>query len=711
MQNTEDLGNQTEMGQSGAIGLRDIWQTFLDKAWLVVCVMLAAAALGVWHGARSPVIYQSKAVLYFDSGEIQVLNIQDIERKEKAGLDLLHSIANNLKSSIILRRVVRHNELTNHVYFTQGTNRVGEDVLVRHLAGAVDVKLRRTTRLFDVTVELGDAKLTQIIGQGVLDEFLKQISEERVGAGTNAGHALLASESTIKARLLKAEHAVAEYRRTNNISLQDTSDILTVEFKALAEKLNEAKDEVRLLELEWGMSQKVGNSVEELLKLPMIARSPEVVALKEKLQAQEAKLSNLQLRYREKHPAMIQARNELSTIRAQFEEEIRRAPERLKLMREGALAKEKKLDGELKEQEKKLGNLSLLRIEYDRLQREAASERKLYDTVINRLREIDLTGGIEKKSEYKIIEPASLPTYPIRPNKRVILAYALVMGLAISVGLVWLLQQLDNSVKSVDHAERVFGLPVLGAIPKNKLVTDGKGRLFITDDPQSLCAEAFRTLRAALGLLGRDEDRKVVLFTSAVPSEGKSFTGANYAVSHAQQGKKTLIIDLDLRKPSLSETFGVSSNQIGATDVMLGREPFEKAVQTTRFENLFLMTAGKMVPNPAELLAGPWAKQLIAEASKRFDKVVLDNAPVNAVSDTLLICKEAHTICLVMHARRTPVRVVSRALEMLRRAGGKPSGVVLNFLPGSAGAGYYYYYSGNKYYGSKGVYGASSSKG
>lgn len=711
MQNTEDLGNQTELGQSGAIGLRDIWQTLLDKAWLVVCVMLAAAALGVWHGARSPVIYQSKAVLYFDSGEIQVLNIQDIERKEKAGLDLLHSIANNLKSSIILRRVVRQNELTNHVYFTEGTNRVGEDAIVRHLAGAVDAKLRRTTRLFDVTVELGDAKLTQVIGQSVLDEFLKQISEERVGAGTNAGHALLASESTIKARLLKAEHAVAEYRRTNNISLQDTSDILTVEFKALAEKLNEAKDEVRLLELEWGMSQKVGNSVEELLKLPMIARSPEVVALKEKLQAQESALSNLQLRYREKHPAMIQARNEMATVRVQFEEEIRRAPERLKLAREGALAKEKQLDGELKEQEKKLGNLSLLRIEYDRLQREAASERKLYDTVINRLREIDLTGGIEKKSEYKIIEPASLPTYPVRPNKRMILAYALVLGLAISVGLVWLIQQLDNSIKSVDHAERVFGLPVLGAIPKNKLITDGKGRLFITDDPQSLCAEAFRTLRAALGLLGRDEDRKVVLFTSAVPSEGKSFTGANYAVAQAQQGKKTLIIDLDLRKPSLSETFGVSSNQIGATDVMLGREPFEKAVQTTRFENLFLMTAGKMVPNPAELLAGPWAKQLIGEACKRYDKVVLDNAPVNAVSDTLLICKEAQTICLVMHARRTPVRVVSRALEMLRRAGGKPSGVVLNFLPGSAGAGYYYYYSGNKYYGSKGVYGASSSKG
>lgn len=711
MQSTEDVGQQSPLSGLSAVALRDFWQALLDKAWIVVCIMLAAAALGVWHGARSPVVYQSKAVLYFDSADVNVINIQEVEKREKAGIDLLNSIANNLKSSLILTRVVQANKLTNHVYFTQRTNTISEERLTRQLAGAVDARLRRFTRLIDVSVELGDPKVAQLIGQSVMVEFLKQNAEDRAGAGTNAGHALLASEAAIKQRLLKAEHAVAEYRRTNNISLQDTSDIQTADFKAAAEKLNAAKDEVRLLDLEWSMSQQVGTTVDDLLKLPMIARAPEVVALKEKLQTQQAALSNLQLRYKDKHPTMIQARNELSTLVAQFEQEIRRAPERLRLMREGAMAKEKKLEQELRDQEKKLGQLSVLKIEYDRLQREASTERKLYDTVINRLREIDLTGNIEKKSEFRIIEPASLPSIPIRPNKRMILLYALMVGLAASVGLIWLLVQVDSSIKSVDHAERAFGLPVLGAIPKNKLVTDRKGRLFITDDPQSLCAESFRTLRAALSLLGRDEDRKIVLFTSAVPSEGKSFTGANYAVAHAQQGKKTLIIDLDLRKPSLSETFGVSGNQIGATDVMLGREPFEKAVQTTRFENLFLMTVGKMVPNPAELLAGPWAKQLIEEAAKRYDKVVLDNAPVNAVSDTLLICQEAQTICLVMHARRTPVRVVSRALEMLRRAGGKPSGVVLNFLPVSAGAGYYYYYSGNKYYGSKGVYGASSSKG
>ena len=224
------------------------------------------------------------------------------------------------------------------------------------------------------------------------------------------------------------------------------------------------------------------------------------------------------------------------------------------------------------------------------------------------------------------------------------------------------------------------------------------------------CTEAFRSLRASLGLLGREEDRKVVLFTSAVPSEGKSFCCVNYAVAYAQQGKRTLVVDFDLRKPSLAETFGVKGDMPGVTDVMLGKEPLEKCVQTTRFDNLFLLTAGRMVPNPAELISGPWSKQLIHEAAAKFDHVVLDNAPINAVSDALLIVKEAQTVCLVMHARRTSARVVGRALEMLRRAGGKPSGLVLNFLPQSAGSGYYYYYSGNKYYGHKGVYGSTSSR-
>lgn len=688
---------------------RHLWQTIVEKAWLIACILVIAGAAGVWVGNRSPTVYQSRAVVFFDFGEQKVVAIEEVDKREKGGVDLLNTLANNIRSSAILKRVVATQKLNQHKYFTGGTNSLTEEQVVQAISGAVDARLRRFTRLIDVTVEIGDPVVAQLIAQTVIEEFIKQSGEDRTGVGQSAGQILMAEEGRIKERLAKAELAVQTYLRTNNISLSQEANVTSDEFKALSSQCNEAKTERLLLEVDWESAQKLGGKIEQLLTLVSVSRAPEIVGMKEKLQSQEALVSNLQLRYREKHPAMIQARNELVSLKNAFEEEVRKAPLRIQQQRDAAVEKEKRLELALKEQEKKLGLLGVQRIEYDRLQREAGTERQIYDTIIKRLREIDVTNPI-KKNDVKIIEPATLQMSPVRPNKRMILTYSLALGAIAAFGLVWLLQQLDTTIKSVDQAEQLLGLPVLGAVPRNNLVKDGKSRLFMSDDPQSLCAEAFRSLRASLGLLGREEERKIVLFTSAVPSEGKSFCCVNYSVAYAQQGKRTLVVDFDLRKPSLAETFGVKRDLPGVTDVMLGKEALDKCVQTTQFDNLFLLTAGRVVPNPAELMSGPWAKKLIHEAAEKFDHVVLDNAPINAVSDALLIVKEAQTVCLVMNAKKTSSRVVVRALEMIRRAGGRPSGVVLNFLPQSAGSGYYYYYSGNKYYGNKGVYGSGSKK-
>lgn len=689
---------------------REFWQALLEKAWLVVAIIAAAAAFGYWVGIRSPVVYQSRAVLSIEFGDVVVLEkIQDVTKQDKGGVDLLNTIANNVRSSGILRRVVIGHNLAQHPFLTKGTNILTEQQVVGILSGAVDARLRRFTRLIDVTVEFGDPSLAQLVAQSVVEEYIKQSGDDRAGAGQNAGAFLMGEEVRIKDRLIKAEQAVQKYLATNNISLLQGQDILSEEFKTLSDRCTEAKTERLILQADNELAQRAGGKINELMTLSSVARVVEIQSLKDKMLAQEANLAALQLRYKEKHPAMIQARSDLASLKQQFEEEVLRIPTRLNQQLKAVMEREKGLETALKEQEKKLTQLGAQRYEYDRLQGDVTSQKELYNTVIKRLREIDLTSGV-KKNDVRIIEPANLPGAPIRPNKRMILIYALALGTVLSLALVWLLQQMDSTIKSVDHAERLLGLPVLGAVPKNKLIKDGKSRLFMSDDPQSLCAEAFRSLRASLGLLGREEDRKVVLFTSAVPSEGKSFCCVNYAVAHAQQGKRTLVVDFDLRKPTLAESFGVQGDLPGVSDVLLGKETLDKCVQKTRFENLFLLTAGRMVPNPAELLAGPWSKQLIHEAVSKFDQVVLDNAPVNAVSDTLLIVKEAQTVCLVTRAGKTPSRAVLRALEMLRRAGAKPSGVVLNFLPQSAGSGYYYYYSGNKYYGTKGVYGSTSSR-
>lgn len=710
-QTSQVSGGESSLDQGLPLN-RELWQAFLEKAWLIACIMAAALTAGIWIGMRSPVVYQSRAVIELDFGEKKILAIDDVDKRDfRGGVDQLNTIANNVRSSVIIKRVVGANNLTNHHYFSEGTNALKEKDIVSKVSGAVDARLRRMTRLIDVTVELGDAALAQTLAQSVVEEYIKQSFEDRAGFGTNTSQFLMGEEKRIKAQLILAENAVTQYLQTNSSSLGKGQDIVTEEYKALNEKRALATDERRDFEREFEMARRAGNRVSDLLTLASVSRIPEVVSVKEAFIKQEANVVELLLRYKEKHPAMIKARVELEAARQQFEGEVLKVPIRLSQQLQGAIEKEKGLELALKEQEKKLSLLNSQRSGFEHLQNDVNQQRNFHEVVIKRLRELDIVSGNKNKSEVRIIEPASFPSSPIRPNKKMLVVYALCVGLALSVGIIWLLVQLDTTIKSVDHAERMLGIPVLGAVPKNKLIKDGKGRLFISDDPQSLCAEAFRSMRASLGLLGREEDRKVVFFTSAVPSEGKSFCCVNYAVAYAQQGKRTLIIDFDLRKPALAESFGVEGEHMGVSDVLLGRTQIEQCVQKTRFDNLFLLTAGTTVPNPAEILSGQWTAKLIQEAAVKFDHVVLDNAPINAVSDALLIVKEAHTVCLVANARKTSHRVVLRALEMLRRAGVKPSGIVLNFLPQTAGSGYYYYYSGNKYYGQKGVYGAASSRG
>ena len=289
---------------------RELWQTLIEKSWLIACIMAAAIAVGVWMCAHSPVVYQSKAVIELDFGEKKVLQIEDVERREKGGVDILNTIANNVRSSGILKRVVVAQKLTTHPYFSGGSNAPTEEQVVSALSGAVDSRLRRMTRLIDVTVEVSDGALAQLLAQAVIDEYVKQTKEDRAGVGTNAGQFLVVEEGRIKEGLLKAERAVQQYLQTNSSSLIQSQNIVTEEFKALSERRTAATDERRDVERDYEMTRRLGAKVNELLTLQSISRAPEVVALKEKLQAQEAIVANQQLRYKDKHPAMLQARSE-----------------------------------------------------------------------------------------------------------------------------------------------------------------------------------------------------------------------------------------------------------------------------------------------------------------------------------------------------------------------------------------------------------------
>jgi capsular exopolysaccharide synthesis family protein len=248
----------------------------------------------------------------------------------------------------------------------------------------------------------------------------------------------------------------------------------------------------------------------------------------------------------------------------------------------------------------------------------------------------------------------------------------------------------------------------------------------VDEAPGGVIAEGFRNLRAALSLLGPEVDRRLFLFTSALPDEGKSFTSVNYALALAQQGHRVLLIDGDLRRPSIHKVFAKKGDsersEAGVVDYLVGNVELKQAarlVATVESESLnlsksrdpkattgqlFILAGGQMAPNPAELLSGDCFKKLVAAAVREFDRVVVDSAPILAVSDTLLMIPHAQTTCMVVRAGKSPRNAITRALSLMSAAGVRPAGLVLNRLPRRRGAGYYYYYTSDGYGTAGGAY-------
>jgi len=398
-------------------------------------------------------------------------------------------------------------------------------------------------------------------------------------------------------------------------------------------------------------------------------------------------------------------------------------------------------------------------IEYSDLNRELQSDMALYDAVLHRIKEVDVTKELSDSSvqlqEHAIgASPMGQGSFPIIPRN---MLYGLLWGVVLS----FILFNIDTSLKSIDQVENLTGLNVLAVIPeidggsisrggffpKNlyqelleaakfsvRIIGDktlslssrysrirdvwspslamiahpSRGRglpqdkgLVTKEDRDGIIAESFRSLRATVAMNIYAENQKVFLFTSALPSEGKSFCSANFSITLAQQGLKTLLIDADLRKPSLSRLFLGQNHKPGVSEVLLGKNSLLEAVHPSGVDGLTLLTAGGRSPNPAELLAGTRFRALVNEALTHYDRVVVDTAPLLAVSDVLLIAPVADVTCLVVRSFLTPGTIVSRAVKSLSDIHLIPTGIVLNCLPAEGR----HYYSA-KYYGSKGVYGS-----
>ena len=679
------------------------------KLWLIVALAGIIFLAAVIYVLRAPKIYESRAVLQVSQEPQKVTKIEDVSGDKPDSGDYLNTVVEGFTSRKLMLRVVRALGLENDPKFAppkEDGSRYTEIELADLMSAKLAVSLRRNTRVINVTTFDEDPEKARKLAETLVQEFLHETYEQRRSAARVAHQFLRQESRQLKSQLEEAERKLQAYKESNKaVSLEERQDIIVEQLREINTKATEAKSIRLRLEADLEQIKRINpNDTEQLLQIESVAQLPQVALIRERLLKAENDLAAIAKRNLPMHPRFVTAQTRIANLNATLKETLSKASNMVAKQYDAASEAEAKLQKSLKEQEQKAMELNRIAIPYNVLQRDVESDRALYESVTLRLKETYVTEGIDN-APFRVIEEPLVASSPSKPRKKFILTLALILGLTVGVGTVAGRDAIDGSLRTVDEAESYLQLPALASIPERK---DTTGRisskkseshsLVLVNSPASPEAEAFRTLRTSISLLGKESEFRSFLFTSALPSEGKTFVALNFALSLAQQGLETVIIDADLREPRLEKALRTEGENAGLTDLLSEQIDLNDAVRATQHDNLIVLPAGRRAPDPAKLLGNKQFENVVESLLREFDRVVIDSPPVNAVSDALLVAASADATCLVVRAGKTPKRAIRRAINQLHVAHASLAGFVFNRLPiQGRSAGYYYYYYGERY--------------
>jgi capsular exopolysaccharide synthesis family protein len=674
------------------------------RLWLlIVIVCLAMIGTFAWL-SRQPKIYASRAVVQVEQEEAKVLGskVEDVQSAKLSAEDYIQTIVQSLTSNSVMIGVAQTLGLDKDPSLFPGiqNGKVYPEAAIASLVRKkVHVSVRRDTRLLDIVAEDPKPERARDIAAAVAQSYLRQNFEQQYRTTNQATQFLQEEADKLKKKLEASERQLQAYKEQHNaVSLENSENIISEKLKDLNTRAIDAKNNRIRLESDIDTLRKIpANDTERMLQIGSVAAIQQVSEIRNQITIAEADLAALQKRYLPLHPKYIGAVTQIQRLKQSLQEALRNAGKILETQYASTKDAEDKINALLKEQEQAALDLSKLAIPYNTLQREVDSDRAMYDALNTRIRETSISQGIEKSPFHMVEEPLAI-YQPVKPEILKGVAIAFVVSLAAGLGLIITVDSLDETLRSVDQAEEFLGLPALAVVPEEPSNSQKLGSAFSRNDSRQ--AEAFRTLRASVSLLGSDDDaRRVFLLTSAVPGEGKSFSSLSLAHSFAMNGDRTVLIEADMRRPTLHNAFPdmATRETQGLTDVLSGNCTLNGALIQSPEENLTILFAGRKAPSPAELLAGRALDKVVETLKPDFDRIVIDTAPINAVSDTITMISAAQYVCLVVRPAKTRKRAISRAIHLIEKAKGALAGFVLNRAKFRVGSGYYYYYYGNKY--------------
>src|SRR6266852_3661815 len=693
--------------------LRDYLLILRKHLWLILCFFLTIVTLVTIAVFKMQPMYEATSRLVIERENTNFHPFQD-QTAYDAYVDMENYIETQskiLQSETLALQTIKSTNLANHPEFrgvstgVAGNVSRGRPPILGAFLGRFSVKRVPNSGLLDVKFESTDPQLAARVVNAHIENYIEQNFRSRYEAATVASTWMTGQLTELKIKVEKAEEARLGYERQNQIwTIDEKQNITTQKLSDLNKEVTQAQAERVQKEANYELARS-GN----IDAVPAVRDSGMIQDMIRKQSDLSAQYSEALSQYGPNYPKVQRLKAQLKELEQSVAREKSNVVNRIESEYRASRQREMRLSQALDKQKADANQMAERLVQFNILKREAETNKQLYDGLLQKLKEAGIAAGL-RSSNIRVVDPALEPSAPSRPQKTRTIFLAALMGLVGGLGLAFLREYLDNTVKTPEEVEILTRLPSLAVVPafsalngrsrmgkllKSSSPSGSETRVELVSHtmPQSQISEAVRALRTSLLLSQAEHPPQVILVTSALPREGKTTAAVNLAVTLAQLGYRTLLMDADLRKPGISRALNMSDGKYaGLSSYLAGVSSLELVtVPHPVITNLAAIPTGPVPPNPADLLSSRRLSEAISSLRKEYRFIVIDSPPIIAATDAVILSVLADGVLLVVRSGETPKAAFTHARELLASVKSRVLGVVLNAVDSNS-TDYYYSY-------------------
>ena len=666
------------------------------RKWLIVLVVIAATAAVAALIIPAPFIYRATATLLIESKDANVVSIPDVYGAGTRGQEYYQTQYEILKSRPIAETVIERLKLAEVPELTQQTVGAADPrmALVETYLNRLRISPSPRSQLVKISFDARNPKLASAVANAHANAFIDAYLEAKESAANSATHWLGARLQELRTRLTAAERNLQDFKEREHIIDVDGFQAQPArELNEMTSKLVDAKRDLSQTDNAYAQIEQARNlGLDEKLAIPAIRADRIVQQLGQARADAELKVTELSKRYGPLHPKMKAAISERASTEAALLRQVDSVMDAIKNEHDILQAQTRSIAGAVSKAQSDVQLQGRKESEYRALVREVDTNRQLYDLFYKRISETRETGDMDSANA-RIVEPAVTPLAPVAPRKTLILALTLIVSSLFGLMLAFLLEYLNNTINHPGDVEQKLGVPLLGLVPKIKRAAGPLSAALQTGKDRDF-GEAIRTVRTGVALSSLEKPCKTVLVTSTLPGEGKTALVCNLAAAFAQI-ERVLLIDADLRRPSIAGELGLDTDSPGMANVCAGTAELSHCIaRCGRFD---VLAAGAAAENPQELFSSLRLHSMLEELCGRYDRIIIDSPPTLPVSDVLLLANNVDALLYVVKAEATTTRSIKAGIQRLRGTPALLLGVVLSQVNLKKLASYGDY--GGSYYG------------